>query len=62
MHARDVQEVLRYPTADALRAARSRGRLTLEMFRVPGRRGLFARTEDVARLLERVLPPEEVAM
>jgi hypothetical protein len=52
MASRDVQQVLRFRTPEALRAARNRGRLKLEMFRLPGRRGLFARTADVLRLIE----------
>lgn len=54
MHSRDVQQALRFRTADGFRAARSRGRLVLDMFTLPRRRGLFAKTEDVARLLEDV--------
>lgn len=53
MSSRDVQQALRYRTADGFRAARSRGRLGLEMFALPRRRGLFAWTQDVALLLER---------
>lgn len=55
MHSRDVQVTLRFRTPDALRVARHRGRLNLEMFPMPGRRGLFARTEDVAMLLKRAM-------
>lgn len=52
MASRDVQQVLRFRTPEGLRAARSHGRLNLEMFRVKGRRGVFARTPDVVRLVE----------
>lgn len=62
MHSRDVQAALRYPSPDALRVARKQGRLELEMFSLPGRRGLFARTEDVAKLLEEALCRKEQAM
>lgn len=62
MNSRDVQTALRYPTPDAVRVARKQGRLDLEMFPLPGRRGLFARTEDVAKLLEKALGEKENAM
>lgn len=51
MCSRDVQQTLRFRTAEGFRAARSRGRLPLVMFRLPGRKGLFARTSDVAQLI-----------
>jgi len=51
MASRDVQQVLRFRTPEGLRAARNRGRLDLETFRVKGRRGVFARTADVVRLI-----------
>ena len=59
MDSRDVQLTLRFRTPDALRLARKRGRLDLRMFAMPGRRGLFARTEDVALLLERSMASNE---
>lgn len=61
MASRDVQQVLRFRTPEGLRAARCRGRLNLEMFRLPGRRGLFARTADVVRLIEASTKTEEKA-
>lgn len=51
MCSRDVQHALRFRTAEGFRAARSRGRLPLAMFRLPGRRGLFAKTSDVVKLI-----------
>lgn len=62
MDSRDVQVALRYRSPDALRVARKQGRLELEMFPLPGRRGLFARTEDVAKLLEKAFGREDAAM
>lgn len=44
--------VLGFPSTDALRLARSRGRLPIAMFKVSGRRGWFASTRDVARWLD----------
>ena len=57
MHSRDVQKVLCYKTSGGFRASRHQGKVNLEMFRIAGRRGLFARTEDVAAILEAVIPP-----
>ena len=52
MSSRDVQQVLRFSTPEGLRAARHRSRLVLDMFKLPGRKGLFANTADVAKLIE----------
>jgi hypothetical protein len=64
MHSRDVQAALRYRTAGGFRAARHLGTIHLNMFAIPGRRGLFAKTEDVAELMRRMLAGhiEEAAM
>lgn len=63
MCSKDVQQALRFGTAEGLRAARSRGRLPLAMFRLPGRRGLFARTSDVAALItNQIIATEEYQM
>lgn len=61
MHTRDVQQALRYQSAEAVRVARASGRLKIRMFSLPGRRGLFARTEDVALWLDQAMTPEEEA-
>lgn len=58
MHTRDVQQALRYQSAEAVRVARASGRLKIPMFSLPGRRGLFVRTEDVARWLDRAMTQE----
>lgn len=55
MHSRDVQAVLRYRTASGFRAARHFGTIDLDMFPIRGRRGLFAKTEDVAELMRRMM-------
>jgi hypothetical protein len=59
MHSRDVQVALRFKSLDSLRSARYRGRLRLDMFPIPGRRGLFARTEDVASLMASFHPASD---
>lgn len=59
MNARDVVEALRFKNSDALRAARKTGRLGFEMFPVQGRRGMFARTEDVAKVLNRTTQEQQ---
>ncbi len=50
----DLTEVLRYPSVQALRKARIRGRLPLELVQFPNRRGWFATARAVAELLERL--------
>lgn len=50
----DLTDVLRYPSIQALRKARIRGRLPLELIQFPNRRGWFATARAVAALLERL--------
>lgn len=52
MTSRAVQEALHFRTPEGLRSARRTGRLKLSMFKHPSRRGLFAKTADVAALLD----------
>lgn len=54
----DVASVLRYRSAAAVRQAHASGHLPFPMLRFGRRRQIFARTEDVARLISH---PEEVA-
>lgn len=42
---------LKYPSAGALLKSHERGRLPIPLIRVPGRRGLFASTRALARLI-----------
>jgi len=52
LSAGTAARVLGFSSTDALRLARSRGRLQIPMFRVDGRRGWFASTRDVAQWLD----------
>lgn len=59
---RDLARVSGFRSTDALRMAAGRGSLGFEVFSIPGRRGRFARTEDVASWLEatgRILPRQD---
>lgn len=49
-----VAGILGYPTTTALRRSAQQGRLELRLFRLRGRRGLFADAEDVAVLLRSI--------
>ena len=49
MQGRDVWRALGYPSQDAFGMARRRGTIPVNLFQVPGRRGVFAYTADVAR-------------
>jgi hypothetical protein len=60
MHAHDVQKVLRYPSSAAFRMARMRGKINLPMFSIPGRKGLFAYTANVALAIEQLIPQQEI--
>ena len=54
--AAEAARVMGFPTREALGKARATGRLEIEMFRLPGRRGWFAATRDVRAWLESALP------
>lgn len=47
----DLASVLRYPSTGAIRKARARGQLPLQLVQMPPRRGWFATVEAVAELL-----------
>ncbi|OGT58383.1 MAG: hypothetical protein A3E01_19325 [Gammaproteobacteria bacterium RIFCSPHIGHO2_12_FULL_63_22] len=49
---RDLAKLAGFKNTDALRVAVQRGRLGFEVFRIEGRRGRFARVEDVAEWIE----------
>ena len=57
LSASATARVLGFSSTDALRLARSRGRLPIPMFQVDGRRGWFASTRDVARWLDQATNP-----
>lgn len=52
---RRLAGLLAYPSANAVRHAYRRGRLPVPLFRIAGRRGLFARINDVKTLLQQGL-------
>ena len=52
MSAPDICRVLHYPSVNALRAAKNRGRLPFKPMKLPGRPGIFAASEEIAALLE----------
>ena len=45
---------LGFSSADALRQAKSRGRLPVKTFKLAGRRAIFARTSDVASWISKL--------
>jgi hypothetical protein len=52
LDAAATAKAMGFRTSDALRQARRDGRLAISMFRIPGRRGWFARTEAVVAWLD----------
>lgn len=59
---RELAEVLRYPSADAVRMAHRRGKLPVPLYQFDGRKGYYAKIEEVARCLdnmERLKPNSE---
>lgn len=59
--AADTARLLGFPTREALAKARRTGRLSIKMFQIPGRRGWFARREEVCAWLHQSLNSEEEA-
>ena len=53
MDSRGLCKVFYYPSAAALQAAKTRGRLPFRAFEIEGRRGLFAMTDEVIQVLDR---------
>ena len=49
---RDLAKLAGFKSTDALRVAEQRGHLGFRVFRIEGRRGRFARVEDVAAWLD----------
>lgn len=52
----EAARIMGFPTTEALYKARHAGRLPIELFRLPGRRGWFASTTAVRAWLQSVLP------
>jgi len=50
--SQDICRELRYPSVDALRAAKRRGTLPFKALTLKGRPGIFALTSEVAQVLE----------
>ena len=55
--AADAARLMGFPTREALGKARLAGRLEIEMFKLPGRRGWFAATAQVREWLEASVTP-----
>ena len=49
---RDLAKLAGFKSTDALRVAEQRGRLGFQVFRIEGRRGRFARVDDVVEWIE----------
>jgi hypothetical protein len=48
----DLAVLLRYSSAAAVRQAHATGKLPVKLFRLPGRRPLFASADEVAEVLD----------
>ena len=51
----DVAVILRYSSAAAVRQAHASGKLPVKLFRLPGRRPLFASADQVAEVIDAAL-------
>jgi len=56
--AKTICKLLYFPNVTALKHARARGKLGFRVVQLEARRGVFARTEDVAAYLERAFDSE----
>lgn len=52
MSLKDVAEVLKFPTIDSVRKALARRTLTLAITRLPNRREIFVKTNEVAAYVD----------
>ncbi len=52
MTVKELAEVLRYPSADAVRVAYRRGRLPVRLYKFERRKGYYAKIEEVAKCLD----------
>lgn len=48
----EVAQVLKYSSAAAVRQAHSSGKLPVRLFRIPGRRPLYAEATEVANVID----------
>lgn len=55
----ETARIMGFPTTEALYKARQAGRLPIELFRLPGRRGWFAATPAVRAWLEASFKPQK---
>jgi hypothetical protein len=55
LNGAETARVMGFPTTEALYKARQAGRLPIELFRLPGRRGWFAATPAVREWLHGVM-------
>lgn len=53
----ETARIMGFPTTEALYKARQAGRLPIELFKLPGRRGWFAATPALKAWLEASLTP-----
>lgn len=51
----ETARIMGFPTTEALYKARQAGRLPIDMFRLPGRRGWFASTPAVREWLQAIV-------
>lgn len=61
LSALDTARLMGFTTPEALAKARRAGRLSIDMFKIPGRRGWFARREEDCAGLHQSLHREEAA-
>ena len=50
---KDIVEILKYPTTNALLKAISRKSIDLKVFKIPGKRGWHCTAEELANYIER---------
>jgi hypothetical protein len=57
----ETARIMGFPTTEALYKARQAGRLPIDLFRLPGRRGWFAATPTIREWLQSVMSESAVS-
>ncbi|MGI9379750.1 MAG: hypothetical protein ACR2OW_08845 [Methyloligellaceae bacterium] len=52
----EIADLYKFPSVEAVKKAHSRGKLAVSLYKVPGRPGLFAKADEVARSIDELVP------
>jgi len=52
----ELADLYKFPSVEAVKKAHSRGKLVVALYKIPGRPGLFAKADEVARSIDELKP------